>query len=73
MKTGLFNGGPETSPFLQGNFSFAHEWLLQEVGMLDELLAQLGARIGRAASQWLRSILSVSHLLGGHPPYEFSS
>lgn len=48
MKTGLFNSGPETSPFRQGNFSFAHEWLLQEVGMLDELLAQLGTRIDRA-------------------------
>lgn len=42
MKMGLFKGGPEASPFRQGNFSFAHEWL-QEVGTLDALLARLDA------------------------------
>lgn len=47
MKTGLFNGGPEASPFRQGHFSFVHKWL-QEVGALDALLAQLGTRIERA-------------------------
>lgn len=60
MKAGLFKGGPEASPFRQGNFSFAHEWL-EQVGTLDALLARLdGLRAADGAHRYLCTLDDIS-------------